>query len=235
MSSILKTLAVVSAVTVGGAVIAHQSFAADFERGHGRGHGWNPAECGQYMGDGYHGNGMHRGMHHMGMMRNYDPDRVLSADDIRVLTQAHLIRMGNPNLKVGDIKTVNDGNFMVRIVAKDGSIVNEQILDKSTGMPTEMMKRYAGRNVSDRKGVIPKDWRTGRDLNLSEDDVETLTEARLIRMGNKNLKVDDVSELKNGNYQVKITTKSGAEVNTIEIDKATGRPVGDPDPRFGRW
>ncbi|RED51278.1 hypothetical protein DFP90_10378 [Aestuariispira insulae] len=76
-----------------------------------------------------------------GMMRG--EDRNYSTEEIRILAQAFLLRLGNDNLQVGDITVKSDESYMVRVETKDGSLVKEVEVSKKNGMPSEMMKRQA--------------------------------------------------------------------------------------------
>jgi len=145
MSSILKTLAVVSAVTVGGAVIAQGAFAQSVPtKGPGAKYSQSMRRDGgpcMRNGDGrfmHHGSGyMHNGSHRGGWMSGWrmNSDRTLTESQIRTLAQAHIIRMGNDHLKVGKISKDKVGNYNVSIVTKDDSLVNTVVLDKATGFP----------------------------------------------------------------------------------------------------
>jgi len=233
----LKSLAVVSVLTVSGAFVAHQAFATDDDKDS---YGRYNQECGQMMGYGHGGRGgagmMHggSGMYggpggHMrggmgmglGMYGSFDLDRVLTEDQVRVMAHAGLIKFGNDNLKVGKITKLDNGNFEVNIVTKDNSLVNSVELDKATGMPT-FMKDRAMRKFGFKQG---NKGFPASDRTYTKSEIETLTNARLIRMGNENIKLDGVAKLKNGNYEVVIVTKDGSLVDKVEIDAHTGKPA----------
>ncbi len=67
--------------------------------------------------------------------RHFDPDRELSAEQVRVLTQAHLIRMGDDGeFKVGEIRESTAKTYTVQLLKSDGSVARTLELAKN-GMP----------------------------------------------------------------------------------------------------
>lgn len=67
--------------------------------------------------------------------RHMNPDRELTADQVRVLTQAQLIRMGDDDeLKVGEVRESTAKTFTVQLVKADGSVARTIELSKN-GMP----------------------------------------------------------------------------------------------------
>lgn len=66
--------------------------------------------------------------------------------------------------------------------------------------------------------------RAAVDKKLTAGDIKTLAQARLIMMGNKNLKVGKVTEKDDKTVIVSITTKDGSLVEEMEVSRATGRP-----------
>lgn len=60
------------------------------------------------------------------------------------------------------------------------------------------------------------------DLNLSIDQIRTLTEARLIMQGNERLKVGEVIEKDENTFTVQIVTVDGSLVREVEVDKNKG-------------
>ncbi|PJE78451.1 hypothetical protein CI610_02612 [invertebrate metagenome] len=96
------------------------------------GNGNNDSHHCQRMGSGYHHQGMHRG-NYMGNQKDFD--RSYTADEIRTLSEARLIRQGNPNLKVGKVVPTESG-YKVTIVTKDNSLVEERKIAKN-GMSLE--------------------------------------------------------------------------------------------------
>lgn len=117
MNKTTKSLIAAGAVALSLGALAAPSF-ADRDRG----------DCGPR--GGHHM--MHKGgMGFFGEMR----DRDLTEAEIRTLSEAFLLMRGNDNLKVGAIKTLENGNFSVDIVTKDDSLVKNVEVDKRSGRP----------------------------------------------------------------------------------------------------
>lgn len=70
-------------------------------------------------------------------------ERKFSSDEIRTLTQAHLIMEGNPNIKVGAITKIDSG-YKIAIVTQDNSLVEEREVALN-GMPLDMFERMQQR------------------------------------------------------------------------------------------
>ncbi|MGI9276694.1 MAG: hypothetical protein ACR2PT_17855 [Endozoicomonas sp.] len=62
-------------------------------------------------------------------------DREYTADEISTLAEARLIKRGNPNIRVGEVKATDTG-YSVTIVTSDNSLVEERNLAKN-GMALE--------------------------------------------------------------------------------------------------
>ena len=56
----------------------------------------------------------------------------LTKEDAAAIVKNYLASTRNPNLKIGDVKE-SDDYFKVEIVTKDGSLVDEILVDKRTG------------------------------------------------------------------------------------------------------
>ena len=83
--------------------------------------------------------GMHKGMHGAGGMMGQghmapNPDKNLSAEDVRKILDGHLAFMGNKRLKVGDITEQKDGTFLAEIDTVDDSLVRRLRVDPKTGL-----------------------------------------------------------------------------------------------------
>ena len=83
--------------------------------------------------------GMHRGMHGAGGMMGQgymtpNPDKNLSAEDVRKILDGHLAFMGNKRLKVGDVTEQKDGTFLAEIDTVDDSLVRRLRVDPKTGL-----------------------------------------------------------------------------------------------------
>ncbi len=147
MNKMLKTLALVGAVTAGGFALSQGAFAetattdtSPAAQAAVNCPGYGPGMGAGRMGPDGKGPGRGAGMHGprggWGMMAGKaDPNRVLSVDQVRTLAQAHLIMMNNDNLKVGKISETKDNSYTVQIVTKDNSLVNTVEVSKATGMP----------------------------------------------------------------------------------------------------
>ena len=128
MTTMFKTMTVLGALSVGGLGLGEAAWAASDATPTAQQPGIDCPGPGQGM------MGKERGG--MGFKgRHFDPDRQLSADQIRVLTEAHLIRMGNDDeLKVGEIKPSGDNSYTVQLLKSDGTVARTMEIAKN-GMP----------------------------------------------------------------------------------------------------
>ncbi len=108
-------------------------------RGRGRGYGMGPG-MGMHRGRG-RGMMMHRGQgREQGMMRQrgrgrnyYDQQQSpLEKEEARNILRSYLENSRNPNLKVGNLEDQGDA-FQADIVTKDGSLVDQLLINKNTG------------------------------------------------------------------------------------------------------
>lgn len=92
-----------------------------------------------------------RGGHHSMMMQHRggmgffggEPrETAYTADEIRTLGEAFLLRRNNPNLKVGDIRKNETGNYLVDITTVDDSLVRTMEIDPMSGLPAKMTERF---------------------------------------------------------------------------------------------
>ena len=74
-------------------------------------------------------------------------------------------------------------------------------------------------------GGLGMGWMTRGDINLTEEKVKDIFEGKLAMRGNDNIKVGAVKTLDAGDFTVNIVTKDGSLVQTIRVDKDTGRPT----------
>lgn len=81
--------------------------------------------------------------------------------------------------------------------------------DKTSGKMMQQGKSRMGRYAN-------------RDLNLTESQVKTLVEARLIMRGNDRLKIGKVAKKDEQTYLVDIVTVDDSLVRQVEIDKDSG-------------
>ena len=68
-----------------------------------------------------------------GMGPANDPDKNLSADDVRDRIERSLAWHGNKRLVVGEVKEADEDSIIADIVTKDGSLVRRFEFDRHTG------------------------------------------------------------------------------------------------------
>lgn len=99
-------------------------------------------DCSQGSGMYHSKDGGKRGHDGSDCAMSWQKDRSYSANEIKTLMEARLIRKGNPNIKVGKV-TATDTGYKVTIVTKDNSLVEELDLSKS-GASDDDCTRHAG-------------------------------------------------------------------------------------------
>jgi hypothetical protein len=62
----------------------------------------------------------------------------LTQEDAVSIVQGYLTGTGNPNLKIGKVEKKEDGNYLVEILTKDGSLVDKIVVDRKTGRFTSI-------------------------------------------------------------------------------------------------
>lgn len=77
-----------------------------------------------------HGMMMGHGSHHQ---QTATIDRNLSSDDVRKILEGHFVWMGHKRLKVGDVKSQDDGTLLADINTIDDSLVMRMEVDPKTG------------------------------------------------------------------------------------------------------
>lgn len=164
-------------------------------------------------------------------------DKKLTSDQVRDIVAGRLAMSGNPNLKVGKVSAKGDDIVAVEVVTKTGALVDTREISTKTGLPAgveEHMKARRGGRFADGRGMGMRhraiterhgDSKTGRDLALTTDQARKLAEARLIMMGNKNLKVGAVKEKDANTISVDIVASDNSLVVQRLIDRHTGRPI----------
>jgi len=149
MKTTSKTLLAATAIVLGAAFVI-PAFAQGPGYGMRSGMGYGPDNCPRfsdttkgsampYKGMGYGrgrmgggpGGGLGGGMGWM--MRG---DLNLTAEKVKDIFEGRIAMHGNDNVKVGEVKAADDGNFTVTIVTKDGSLVQTMTVNKDTGRPT---------------------------------------------------------------------------------------------------
>jgi hypothetical protein len=143
---IMKTLTVgtlVAALVIGVGALAFAQGPGGYWGGQTGGWGYGPMHMGPMMGGGY---GMGPGMMGRGPGAagfappcwggpgaGYAPaGQPLTKDSATQILQSYVARIGNPNLKLGEV-TETGTAFEGKIVTKDGSLVEKLVVDKSTG------------------------------------------------------------------------------------------------------
>lgn len=88
-----------------------------------------------------------RGMHHTSMFGGHHKgfgmfggkgmrgDLELTADRTKEIIEGLIAWQGNENLKVGEIKELDDKTISATVVTKEGSLVQKVEIDRSTGRP----------------------------------------------------------------------------------------------------
>jgi len=81
--------------------------------------------------------GMPGRMPGLGLIGDVGPDRDLnlSKDQARTLAEAALIAVGNPRLKVGEVREKDADTYEVDIVASDKTVIFQREIDRHTGRP----------------------------------------------------------------------------------------------------
>jgi hypothetical protein len=151
-------------------------------------------------------------------------DKHLTNDQVRDIVAGHIAMSGNPNIKVGKVAAKGEGAVAVEIVTKSGALVETRDISTKTGLPVKMEKamtehRRHGRGGRDEfRGNDHK-----RDLALTVEQAKKLAEARIIMMGNPNLKVGAVKEKDADTISVDIVASDNSLVSQHLIDRHTGR------------
>ena len=97
-----------------------------------------PMMGGPMMGGAMMGSSMGGARSELGLVADAGPDRDLNLNEsqVRKLAEAGLILMGNPRLKVGEIRAKDADTYVVDLVAADNSLVLQRTIDKRTGRPS---------------------------------------------------------------------------------------------------
>lgn len=64
----------------------------------------------------------------------------LSQENAVSIVQNYLSAVGNPNLAVGKVEKQEDGNYLVEILTKEGSLVDRIVVDGKTGRFTSIYR-----------------------------------------------------------------------------------------------
>ena len=163
-------------------------------------------------------------------------DKKLTADQVRDIVAGHIAQSGNPNIKVGKVTAKEEGVVAVDVITKTGALVATREISTKTGHPVNMDEMMGAmmdgpggphgqmmrHHMEERMGGEKHEH---RDLALTADQGKKLAEARLIMLGNKNLKVGAVKEKDADTITVDIVAASDNSLVVQRlIDRHTGRP-----------
>lgn len=170
-------------------------------------------------------------------------DKKLTSDQVRDIVEGHIAMSGNSNLKVGKVTVKEEGVVAVDVVTKTGALVATREISTKTGLPVNleghlggimgggMMEHgIVGQNDHPRpRAMMQERSMSGgktekRDLALTVDQAKKLAEARLIMLGNKNLKVGAVKEKDADTISVDIVASDNSLVAQRLINRHSGRP-----------
>jgi hypothetical protein len=66
--------------------------------------------------------------------------KTLTQENAVSIVQGYLKGSGNPNLKIGKVEKKEDGNYLVEILTKEGSLVDKIVVDRKTGRFTSIYR-----------------------------------------------------------------------------------------------
>jgi len=168
-------------------------------------------------------------------------DKHLTSEQVRDIVAGRIAMGGNPNLKVGKVTAKADGIVAVDVVTKSGALVETREISTKTGLPAKLekamaehrgfgrghagMREHAMGHRGGHRGEKGSMHRGGakRDLALTLEQAKKLAEARLIMMGNPNLKVGAVKEKDADTISVDIVAADNSLVSQHTINRHTGR------------
>ncbi|QPO13008.1 MULTISPECIES: hypothetical protein [unclassified Thalassospira] len=173
-------------------------------------------EHGEYGEHGKHGKG---GMFHGEVRARAVP---LTTDEARTLVDAMLLKMGESNLKTGDAKVSEQaGKIDVVLLNASGDVVEVLKFDEKTGR----MDRGTHHDLRKLIGKPNKDKAARFDRKFTADQMMLLANAMVIRFGNGELKLGDITETPRGTYTATVTNQAGDIVREMELSSVTGRPI----------
>ncbi|MBP3127401.1 hypothetical protein [Thalassospira sp. ER-Se-21-Dark] len=173
-------------------------------------------EHGEYREHGKHGKG---GMFHGEGRARAVP---LTTDEARTLVDAMLLKMGDSNLKTGDAKASEQaGKIDVVLLNASGDVVEVLKFDEKTGR----MDRGTRHDLRKLIGKPNKDKAARFDRKFTADQMTLLANAMVIRFGNGELKLGDITETPRGTYSATVTNQAGDIVREMELSSVTGRPI----------
>lgn len=182
------------------------------------------SEHGQFNGFGFDGKHRDHDKHGMWGMRDHDRDRArstpLTVDEARILVDAMLIRSDAGDLKVGDV-TASDDADKINVVLLNGAgdLVDVIKFDAKQGR----LDRDDRRSL---RKLIPRPDKQKRfDRSFNDAQMNTLAQAMVIRFGQGELKLGNISETERGTYLATVTNTNGDIVREMELSRVTGRPI----------
>jgi Spy/CpxP family protein refolding chaperone len=179
---------------------------------------------GEYM-RGEHGEYGEHGKHYKGgMFHGEGRERVvpLTVDEARTLVDAMLLKMDASGLKSGDAKLSEQaGKIDVVLLNASGDVVEVLKFDEKTGR----MDRGTRHDLRKLIGKPNKDKAARFDRKFTADQMTLLANAMVIRFGNGELKLGDISETERGTYSATVTNQAGDIVREMELSSVTGRPI----------
>ncbi|MBC06319.1 hypothetical protein [Thalassospira sp.] len=220
----LKLAAALIATTIIATPFA-ASYASPGERDHGGewsmfgGHGDGEhmrGERGEYGEHGKHGKD--------GMFRGEGRPRAvpLTVDEARTLVDAMLLKMNKSDLKTGDAMMAEEpGMIDVLLTNANGDVVEVLKFDEKTGR----MDRGARHDLRKLMGKPNKGQNARFDRKFTADQMTLLANAMVIRFGNGELKLGELTETPRGTYSATITNQAGDIVREMELSSVTGRPI----------
>jgi len=179
---------------------------------------------GEYM-RGEHGDfGEHGKYHKGGMFHGEGRERVvpLRVEEARTLVDAMLLKMDASGLKTGDaLKAEEPGKIDVLLVNANGDLVEVLKFNEKTGR----MDRGTRHDLRKLIGKPNKDKAARFDRKFTADQMTLLANAMVIRFGNGELKLGDITETPRGTYTATVTNQAGDIVREMELSSVTGRPI----------
>jgi len=146
----------------------------------------------------------------------------LTTDEARTLVDAMLLKMGESNLKTGDAKASEQaGKIDVVLLNASGDVVEVLKFDEKTGR----MDRGTRHDLRKLIGKPNKDKAARFDRKFTADQMTLLANAMVIRFGNGELKLGDITETPRGTYTATVTNQAGDIVREMELSSVTGRPI----------
>ncbi|MBX2831516.1 MAG: hypothetical protein KTR23_10100 [Rhodospirillales bacterium] len=219
-----KTQLKIAASLIASALIATPIAVAYAGQGGNGGHG-GPSEWAMFDG-GHHGGPKfdgQRGEHGKGGKHNRE-DRVravpLTPAEARILIDAMLLKTNVSDLKTGDALLAEEpGKIDVLLVNAQGGVVEVIKFDAKTGR----MDRDERRSL---RKLMPRPDKAERyDRKFTADQMTLLANAMVIRFGNGELKLGELTQTPRGTYSATVTNQAGDIVREMELSSVTGRPI----------